>query len=200
MKKAYKIEDKKIIDSVIDTIEFGTLALCSNNKPYSLPINYVYNNDEIYFHGAKKGKKIDFIKDNSNASFSIVESFSLLPSYFSNDKGDASPATHLFKSIIIEGKIVFVDDYEQKVQAFSALMQKYQKEGKYIPLNDVMYKKIISATCMYKLIPSQISAKFSFGQNWNKKRYDRVCEHLVKRGSKKDLETLELMKIFHKES
>lgn len=199
MKKAFDIKNKEIIKNLIKDNEYGTLALCADNKPYSVPINYVELNNEIYFHGSKKGKKIQMIKENSFASFSIVEAYSLLPSYFSTDDGRASPATHLYKSVIIDGTIEFVEDFEQKTEGFTALMQKYQKEGQYIALSDEIYEKIIKSTAMYKLIPEKTTSKFKFGQNYNKKRYARVIEHLEKRGSKKDLETLELMKIYHEE-
>jgi nitroimidazol reductase NimA-like FMN-containing flavoprotein (pyridoxamine 5'-phosphate oxidase superfamily) len=72
-------------------------------------------NDQIYFHGAKKGKKIDLIKEKSNASFNVLETYSLLPSYFSTDDGKACPATHLYKSIVIERNIEFVENYNEKI-------------------------------------------------------------------------------------
>lgn len=198
MKKAVEIKDKKIINEILKNSEFGTLALCIDTKPYSIPLNFVELNGEIFFHGAKNGKKIEIIKKNSNASFSIVEDISLLPSYFSNDKGNACPATHLFKSIIIDGKIEFIEEYEKKAQALQTLMEKLQKEGNYIPLNHEMYKKAINSTCLYKLIPTQTTAKFKLGQNFNEDRYERVKEHLLQRGTKKDLATLKVIEEFRK--
>ncbi len=198
MKKAFEIKDKKKILEVLNNASFGTLSLCFNNKPYSIPLNFVEFENEIYFHGAKKGKKMDIIKENPYASFCVVEDYSLLPSYFSSDKGNACPATHLFKSVIINGQIKVLEDYNQKANALEMLMQKLQKEGKYIPLNDEMYKKAINATCVYKLIPANISAKFKLGQNFDEKRYQRVISHLKQRGTKKDLETLQLLELFKK--
>lgn len=185
-----------MISEILSSVEFGTLALCKDNKPYSVPLNFVEYDADIYFHGAKKGKKISIINENANASFSVVEDYSLLPSYFSSDKGDACPATHLFKSVIIDGKIKILEDYNEKVIALEMLMQKLQKEGKYIPLNEEMYKKALNATCVYKLEAKSTSAKFKFGQKFNEERFKRVSEHLKKRGTKKDLETLRLMEFF----
>ena len=196
MRKIYKIKDEKLIEDILEDVEFGTLAICCNNKPYSLPLNFVQIEKEIFFHGAKKGKKIDIMKNNSNASFSVVESYSLLPSYFSTDTGSASPATHMFKSVIIDGAIGFVEDYEQKANALTFLMKKYQKEGGYRPLNDEIYKKVINATCLYKLIPTQTSAKFHLGQDYNEQRFKRVSDHLKQRGTEKDLRTLELINMY----
>jgi uncharacterized protein len=193
MRKVFEVTDKYMIDEVLSNSEYGTLSLCNDNKPYILPLNFVMANDEIYFHGAKKGKKIDLIKENSNASFNVVEAYSLLPSYFSTDDGKACPATHLYKSIVVEGNIEFVENYDEKANALESLMKKLQKEGKYIPLNDEIYKKAINATCVYKLVSSNISAKFGLGQNFNEERFNRVCENLTLRGTKKDLKTLELL-------
>ena len=196
MQKILEVTDSKMIKEVLDNAEYGTLALCANNKPYSLPINFVEYNNEIFFHGAKKGKKIEYINENTNASFSVVEAYSLLPSYFSTDTGNAAPATHLFKSIIIDGQIEFVEDYDEKAEALEELMKKYQKEGNYTPLNDSMYEKIIAATCIYKLVPEQTKAKFKLGQAFTKERYERVTSHLKQRGTPKDLETLKLIEEF----
>lgn len=198
MKKTFDIKDKEQISEVLNNASFGTLSLSIDNKPYSTPLNFVEFEDEIYFHGAKKGKKIDIIKENAYASFCVVEDYSLLPSYFSSDKGDACPATHLFKSVIIDGKIKILEDYDEKATALEMLMQKLQKERKYIPLNNEMYKKAINATCVYKLIPANTTAKFKLGQNFNEERYQRVVSHLKQRGEKKDLETLKLLELYKK--
>ena len=199
MKKTFEITDDKQISEILDNAEFGTLALCVENKPYSLPINFVELNGEIFFHGAKKGKKIDIMKTNPNVSFSVVEDYSLLPSYFSNDKGNACPATHLFKSVIIDGKIEFVEKYEEKVDALQGLMEKLQSEGGFTHMSDKgMYEKAINATELFKLVPSEKKAKFKLGQNFTTDRYERVKEHLLKRGTKKDLATLQLIEEFKK--
>ena len=196
MKKIHEIKDEVLIKGVLENAEFGTLALCVENRPYSLPLNFVEFNNDIYFHGSKKGKKIDMIKENTNASFSAVENISFLPSYFSNADENASPATHMYKSVIIDGSIEIVENYEVKALALSALMKKYQNEGGYKPLDNDMYKKIINATGLYKLKPREKSAKFYLGQNFNEQRFQRVAEHLQQRGTKQDLATLKILEEF----
>jgi nitroimidazol reductase NimA-like FMN-containing flavoprotein (pyridoxamine 5'-phosphate oxidase superfamily) len=61
MKKAFEITNKEQILEVLNNSSFGTLCLCFDNKPYSIPLNFVEFENEIYFHGAKKGKKMDII-------------------------------------------------------------------------------------------------------------------------------------------
>ena len=194
MKSIFKVENYEIIYEVLDKAQYGTLAICRDDKPYSLPLNFVRIDDNLYFHGSKKGRKIDILKANLFASFSVVEPYSVISSYFSSKENLACPATHFFKSVIIDGKIEFVENYEEKVQAVAALMQKLQKEGKYKPLEDEVYEKMIDATTIYRLNIAKTGAKFKFGQHLNQERFDMILEHLQKRGDKRDIETIKLMK------
>jgi nitroimidazol reductase NimA-like FMN-containing flavoprotein (pyridoxamine 5'-phosphate oxidase superfamily) len=117
----------------------------------------------------------------------------MIQSYFSSNDELACPATQFFKSIIIDGEIKFVENYDEKVKVLSELMKKLQKEGKHKPLSDEVYQKAINATTIYKLIPNEIKAKFKFGQHLNQERFDMIIKHLEERGNKKDTLTIKLM-------
>jgi hypothetical protein len=194
LKKAFEIKDKKIINDMLFNALYGTLAICKDNKPYSLPINFAQDNDVLYFHGSLKGRKIDILNNNKFASLSVVENYSLIDSHFNSNSALACPASQFFKSIIIDGEIAFVKDYEEKVKALSIIMKKLQKETTYKPLSEDVYQKAINATSIYKLIPNQIKAKFKFGQNITQERFDMIIKNLEQRAEKKDLETIKLMK------
>ena len=193
MKKVFELTDKQTINTLLDSVEYGTLALCADNKPYSLPINFVRIDDTLYFHGSKSGKKIDILKQNPKVAFSVVESASMIQSYFSSNDGLACPATQFFKSIMIEGEVAFVEEYDEKVTALSALMQKLQPEGMYKPLDDVAYQKAINATTLYKLIMIEYSAKYKFGQHLSQERFEMILSHLQERNHTLDKETAETM-------
>jgi len=194
MKKIFEIKDKEIIRETLDKAEYGTLAICVEDKPYSLPINFVEIDGNIYFHGAKRGRKIDILRKNKFASFSVVEPLSMIDSNFSSKDGLACPATQFFKSIIIDGVIEFVEEYDEKVNMLSTMMKKLQKEGGYRPLSEEVYKKAIDATLIYKLVPNDIKAKFKFGQNLTKEKFEMIIENLELRGTDIDKITIELMK------
>ena len=199
MKAIFEIKDKEVIDEVLNSAEYGTLAICSENMPYSVPVNFAKIDKTIYFHGSKNGKKMEILRKNPLASFSVVESCSLIPSYFSSNDNLACPATQFFKSITMEGKVEFVDDYDEKVAALGVLMKKLQKEGRYKPFDEDVYTKAIDATTIYKLIPKTTRAKFKLGQHLNKKRFDMIIQNLEKRGDAKDISTIKLMKKFRKD-
>ncbi len=194
MKQVFEITDKETINGLLASASYGTLAICADDKPYSLPINFVQIGEEIYFHGSKSGRKMEILKVNCAASFSVVESHALIQSYFSSHDELACPATHFFKSIMIDGEIAFVEAYDEKVQALTALMKKLQPEGKYKPLSQEAYTKAINATTIYKLIPEVIHAKYKFGQHLSEERLEMILSHLEKRGSDMDAETAIMMK------
>lgn len=41
--------------------------------PYGVPMDYLYEQGRIYFHGAKEGHKLDAIKADNRVSFTVVD-------------------------------------------------------------------------------------------------------------------------------
>ena len=179
---------------ILANAEYGTLALCKDNRPYSVPVNFVCSDDMIYFHGAKKGKKKEFMEHNTYASFSVVEPYSMIQSYFSSSESMACPATHFFKSVICDGKVEIVQEHGEKAKALQLLMEKLQPEGHYIPLNSNIYKKMIDATEVFRLNIDEIRGKIKLGQHLPQERFDMIIEHLESRGSEIDRLTIEQMR------
>ena len=194
MNPYFKIEDKSIINEVLDKAEYGTLALSFNDIPYAVPLNFVRIKNDIYFHGALKNRKMKMLSKNQRASFSVVENYSLIDSDFSSIEGLACPATQFFKSVSIDGKIEMVEDKKEKIVMFEALMKKLQPKGGYKPFSDEAYDKALKTTAVYKLVSNDISCKFKFGQHLNKERFEMIIGSLEKRGRDIDLKTATLMK------
>lgn len=194
MKQIFEMKDKVTIQQMLDRAEYGTLALCVDDHPYSVPVNFVAMEDVIYFHGAQRGRKMSIISKNMNVSFSVVENYSLIPSYFSSTEELACPATQFFKSIIVDGVAEVVESREEKAAMFEALMSKLQPEGKYRSFDDNDYDKMLKTTAVIKIIPEKLSAKFKFAQHVTEERFEMICKHLESRGEVLDLETLALMK------
>jgi nitroimidazol reductase NimA-like FMN-containing flavoprotein (pyridoxamine 5'-phosphate oxidase superfamily) len=195
MKQVFEIKEKHIINSVLDSTEYGTLAVSHNDEPYAVPLNFVRIDDIIYFHGALSNKKMKILKHNPKVSFSVVQSYSLIASFFSSTDGLACPATQFFKSVSIDGVTKLVDSREEKAMMFEALMLKLQPEGKYKAFTDAEYDTALKATAVIKIIPNSVRCKFKFGQHLTDERFEMILSHLEERNSKIDTETIEMMKI-----
>lgn len=184
----FEITDKETIHTLLNECEYGTLSLIDNNVPYGIPLNFVWWEEGVAFHGAKEGKKIELIAQNPNASLSIVKPYSLLPSYFS-ETTSACPASQLYASIIMQGVITIIESNEQKTSALNALMEKLQPEKRYetITAESPMYKKRIEEIMILKLIPKSMSCKLKMGQNLPPERKKLLLKHLEERGTPLDL-------------
>ena len=194
MKQVFEIKDKNIIDKMMLQNEYGTLALSDGEIPYSVPVNFVYDGEVIYFHGSQNGRKMKILRDYPKISFSIVESFSLIASYFSSNEELACPATQFFKSISIDGEVSIVETQVEKIKALTLLMKKLQPEGGYKPFEDDAYEKMLKATAVLKINIKELRAKFKFGQHLDDVRFNMIISHLEKRDTTTDKETIAMMK------
>ena len=102
-RKKQKLTEKQCID-ILKRAKTATLALHGNDGyPYSVPVNYVYLDGKIYFHGAKSGHKIDAIKNNPKVSISIIDQEDVIE----------EELTTYFRSIILFGKAKILQDDDE---------------------------------------------------------------------------------------
>ena len=188
------ITDKSKIYKLLDDTAYGTLALSFEDKPYSVAVNFVRIEDDIYFHGALKNKKMKMLSKNPHVSFSVVKEYSIIDSDFSSLDGLACPATHFFSSISIDGVASIVEERSKKIEVFTKLMEKLQPKGGYKPFSDSAYDKAIKATAIVKIEVKNISEKHKLGQNLSKERFEMIISNLENRSSNIDKETINMMK------
>ncbi len=195
MKPAFTITDPNVIRDTLQTAAYGTLAL-SGTTPYAVPVNLVYHNDTMYFHGSAKGKKMRILAENNAVSCNVTTDHNIIPSYFSSTSGLACPATTFFKSITIDGHADIIAERDKKAAIFSTMMTNLQPEGQYIPFDSEKYTAALDAVAVVAITAQTISAKFKFGQNLSAERFDMIIEHLQKRGRPEDVITISNMQQF----
>ena len=95
----------------------GVLCLTdADNRPYGVPMSFIYDGGgKIYFHCAPEGRKIECIRHNSNAGFTIIDQDEIHPEKF----------TTYFRSVIVEGHIKIIDDRNEMTDALRLLSTKY---------------------------------------------------------------------------
>ena len=118
-RKDKEITDIKSIEKIIKKAKVCRLALSLNDTPYIVPICFGYRAETIYFHSAKKGKKIDIIKKNNKVCFEFDIDHELVKSE------NACKWGMKFRSVIGCGKAYFIENIEEKQAAFDILMQNY---------------------------------------------------------------------------
>lgn len=107
------------VENILKTSPNGTLALYGENGyPYSVPVNFVYLDGKIYFHGAAVGYKLDCMKKDPHVSFSVIGKDDIAKENF----------TTLFSSVIAFGTVKVIDTMEEKVPVLEAMVGKYSAE------------------------------------------------------------------------
>ncbi len=106
--KAYELLEKG---------EYGILStIGENNQPYGTPLSYVVVDNNIYFHCAPKGQKLDNIAFESRVCFSIVGKTE--PIYDKN-------FTTYFESVVVYGKAMEIVDNDKKFDILMKIAEKY---------------------------------------------------------------------------
>ncbi len=133
---------KTKINSIIDKCDVCYLGMVdSDNNPYVLPFNFGYENDTIYLHSAGEGKKIDILKQNPN----VCVTFSTDHKLFHRHEHVACSYGMRYRSVVAYGKVVFINDFDQKKEVLNIIMRKYTgKNFDYNPpaVNNVAIYKI----------------------------------------------------------
>lgn len=212
MRFLLKLIKKLEIQSIENIINFlnnqlvGRLAtIDSNGYPQVIPMNFVYiqtnnhknhsallNQHSIYMHSYPYGEKIDNIKRNSKVGFEVDQHIAFLSSYYFHPT-DASQADTLYISTVIKGESFIVENYEEKALALNALMEKYQKEGKYQRLDSKMCS--VKEVIVIKIIPMQIRGKYKIGQQWTSSYRLKIAASILAREKEGAIPILDIMGI-----
>ncbi len=113
-----QLNEKESIE-ILKAGKTGILGVLGDNGyPYTVPINYVYEDGKIYFHGAKVGHKIDAIKQCNKVSLCVIE----------KDDVIKDELTTYFRSVILFGKARILETDEEIFHAVSVFSLKYNND------------------------------------------------------------------------
>ena len=129
--------------------EYGILATAdSNGQPYGVPLSYAVEDNTIFYHSTNAGgSKHDNIMKNEKVSFTVVGKTRVEPEKFGT----------LYESVIVTGKASLVQDDEERLQAFQALIRKYSPE--FLEEGEKYIKSAGSATMVVRVTIESISGK-----------------------------------------
>lgn len=112
-------------NALLQHCEYGVLSMVSEtNTGYGIPLNYVLEEDHIYFHCAPEGEKLCALARNSHVSFCVVGASRVIP-----DKFTTAYASVIVKGIAITG---LADD--EKLHALELILDKYSPNDKEVGL------------------------------------------------------------------
>lgn len=152
-----EVKDQAKIEQFLASMKTGYLGLSDEGNPYVIPLNFVYHNEEIYFHGASEGRKVEIIHENPNSCFTVSEELGTM-THPVPAKTDTA-----YMSVMLFGEIDLVVDLD----IATVIMQKML--DKYVPgyYNQALagshvekYRSSLgSKTAVFRLKPQHVSAK-----------------------------------------
>lgn len=115
------IQNREEIDAIIRSCKTCWLAMSDNNFPYVLPMNFALDGDYIILHSAQHGRMWETIKVNPQVciNWNIGEDLA-----WQDVKVGCSYRVKS-KSVLVEGKVEFIDDFDEKTRCLQLLMAQY---------------------------------------------------------------------------
>jgi nitroimidazol reductase NimA-like FMN-containing flavoprotein (pyridoxamine 5'-phosphate oxidase superfamily) len=146
-----QIESTSEIMSILQKADVCRIAMCNDNVPYIVTMNFGLGKDgssSLYFHSAAEGKKINILKKNNLVCFQAdIEHDFFLHSV-------SCGCAMKYQSIVGMGKISFVDDASEKIEALQAIMTHYTKKS-----GHVFKEELVKRTLIMRLDVEEISGK-----------------------------------------
>jgi nitroimidazol reductase NimA-like FMN-containing flavoprotein (pyridoxamine 5'-phosphate oxidase superfamily) len=120
-RKDKEITDPSAMKNVLKSTKCVTIALCKDNEPYLVTLTHGYdeNRNCIYFHCAKEGKKIDYMKTSSK-----VWGQAFIDHGYVQGECD-----HHYTSVHFSGKVTFLEDLAEKKQAMECMMRHLERKS-----------------------------------------------------------------------
>ena len=120
--KPRPITDPQEIKSVLDAADCCYVSMVTpEGSPYVVPMNFGFDEEYIYLHSSRAGKKIDILRQNSQ----VCIAFSAFHQLRYQSEKVACSWSMKYKSILIYGDVEFVEDPDVKVNMLNAMMRKY---------------------------------------------------------------------------
>ncbi|MCD4735169.1 MAG: pyridoxamine 5'-phosphate oxidase family protein [Bacteroidales bacterium] len=120
--KNRQITLKSAIEEIIKKCDVCYVGMVEKNAmPYVLPFNFGYSDGVIFLHSGQTGKKINILKNNN----SVCISFSTDHQLGWQTENVACSYSMKYRSALVYGKVYFIEEKEEKIQALNIIMAQY---------------------------------------------------------------------------
>jgi len=114
----------QLMEEIISRCQVCHLAMSdSEGKPYVVPMNFGYCDGIVYMHSAPEGKKVAILRKNPEVCIAFSTDYELR---YQSEQVACSWGMK-YRSVVLQGKVEFVEDYDEKVKALNHIMAQYSK-------------------------------------------------------------------------
>lgn len=111
--------DRETALQVVDQSLWGAVSMCTpDGIPYNVALNLVRDGEKLYFHAAKEGLKVEFLRQNPKVCVLFVPKAVAVPAEYT---------TH-YASAVVRGTATEVTDPEEKACALRLICKRFAPE------------------------------------------------------------------------
>ncbi|WP_423127926.1 pyridoxamine 5'-phosphate oxidase family protein [Gaoshiqia sp. Z1-71] len=117
------IEDRNEINQIIRACKTCYVGMSDEGRPYVLPMNFALDGDTVILHSAQHGRMWETLKKNPR----VCINWTLGEELAWQDVRVGCSYRVKSKSVIVEGTVEFVDDFDEKYRLLQATMSQYSE-------------------------------------------------------------------------
>ncbi len=133
-RKEKEITDSAEMIAILKQAKYIIVAMSLEDEPYLVTLSHGFDAERncIYFHCARKGKKIDILKKNN-----LVWGQALRDDGYATGKCD-----HLYATTQFRGKVTFITDDNEKKHALRVMIEQLEDEPDQVYTEQVTDKAV----------------------------------------------------------
>ncbi|EPY12992.1 pyridoxamine 5'-phosphate oxidase family protein [Paenibacillus sp. chi10] len=156
--KIREVLDKSRIETFLRQARIGHLGMVDGHLPYVVPLNFVWTDGKLYFHGATGGRRNQVIGENPEVCFTVCEEYGTITNPVPAKTDTA------YMSVMIFGKVQPIVDLDEATHMLQEMIDKYVPDYYNRPLPKQHVDKYRSAVFggpvqVYRIDPHHITAK-----------------------------------------
>ena len=134
-RKEKEIVDQGKIKNIIKQAHICNIAMCRDNVPYIVTMNFGFDGEYIYLHSAAEGLKLDILKENPRVCIGIVQNTQFIPALI------PCSSTMLYDSVLILGRVDFLSARAERINALKCIMEHYYKGFERVTENELKFEE-----------------------------------------------------------
>lgn len=147
-----EITDSVQIDRIINSCNCCRIGFSNQDGVYIVPLNFGYERvgeeQILYFHGAREGRKVELAKNTPKVGFEMDTNYQLR-------SGDvACSYTNTYQSVIGTGVLQIVADADDKRHALKTIMEKASGKADW-EFNEAA----LASVCVFRLKVASLTCK-----------------------------------------
>ncbi len=116
-----EITDSKAIEAILLEGKYATLAMCRDQEPYVVTLNYGYDGESrtLFFHSATEGLKLEFVRANPLVCGTVIV-----------DEGYVhGKCTHAYRSVVFWGQMEILEDAAAKRTGLERMIEHLEADA-----------------------------------------------------------------------